>query len=69
MNIKRIYKRIIGFILCLPFIYFLYACGLSQPSSLIVMCALGAGSGLTPFTDIALAIGLYLMITGGGKGG
>ena len=67
MNKKSIYKRIIGFILCLPFIYFLYACGLSQPSSLILLCALGAGSGLTPFTDISLVIGLYLMITGGGK--
>ena len=69
MNMKNIYKRIIGLILCLPFIYFLYACGTYQPSQLILLCALGAGSSLTPFTDIALAIGLYLMITGGGKGG
>ncbi len=69
MNMKSIYRRIIGFILCLPFIYFLYACGLSQPARLILPCALGAGSGLTPFTDIALIIGLYLIITGGGNGG
>jgi hypothetical protein len=55
--------------LCLPFIYFLYACGTTQPAQLIILCALGAGSSLTPFTDIALAVGLYLMITGGGKSG
>jgi len=54
--------------LCLPFIYFLYACGATQPQKLILLCALGAASSLTPFTDIALVIGLYLMITGGGKG-
>ncbi|HMB44887.1 MAG TPA: hypothetical protein VKL21_03595 [Candidatus Methanoperedens sp.] len=65
---KSIHKRIIGLILCLPFIYFLYACGATQPQKLILLCALGAASSLTPFTDIALVIGLYLMITGGGKG-
>ena len=54
--------------LCLPFIYFLYACGTTQPVRLILLCALGAGSSLTPLTDIALIIGLYFMITGGGKG-
>lgn len=67
MNMKSIHKRTIGLILCLPFIYLLYACGTTQPTQLILLCALGAGSSLTPFTDIALAVGLYLMITGGGK--
>ena len=59
---KKFYIRIIGLILCLPFIYLLYSCGTTQPSGLILVCAFGAGSSLTPFTDIALAIGLYLMV-------
>ena len=67
MNMNSINKRIIGFILCLPFIYLLYACGTTQPERLILVCALGAGSSLTPFTDVALIIGLYLIIKGGGK--
>ena len=53
--------------MCLPFIYLLYACGTTQPERLILVCALGAGSSLTPFTDVALIIGLYLIIKGGGK--
>jgi hypothetical protein len=67
MNMNTMYKRIIGFILCLPFFYFLYACGTTQPGQLILICALGAGSSSTRFTDVALIIGLYLMIKGGGK--
>ena len=63
---KKIYIRIIGLILCLPFIYLLFACTVSQPVTLIIPCAVGAGTGLAIQVDVALAIGLYLLITGGG---
>jgi hypothetical protein len=65
---KRIYIRIIGLMLCLPFIYILVACTVTQPASLVVPCAVGAGTSLAIEVDAALAIGLYLLITGGGKG-
>jgi hypothetical protein len=64
---KKIYIRIIGLILCLPFIYLLFACTVSQPVTLIIPCAVGAGTGLAIEVDAALAIGLYLIFTGGGK--
>jgi hypothetical protein len=67
MNMKSIHKRIIGFILCLPFVYFLYVSRTTQPSRLILLCDLDADSSLTPFIDAALIIGLYLIIVGGGK--
>ncbi|KCZ73651.1 hypothetical protein ANME2D_00723 [Candidatus Methanoperedens nitroreducens] len=60
---KRIYIRIIGFIMCIPFIYALYFCTVTQPTLLIIPCILG-GSTLAPYVVIALAIGLYLLITG-----
>jgi hypothetical protein len=62
---KRIYIRIIGFIMWLPFIYALITCRSTQNASLIP-CILG-GSTLSPYVIAALAIGLYLLITGGGK--
>ncbi len=62
----RIIIRIIGFIMCLPFIYALIACISTQDASLIIPCILG-GSTLSPYVIAALAIGLYLLITGGGK--
>lgn len=65
---KKIYIRIIGLILCLPFIYILTLCAASQPVGLILPCAVGAGTGLAIEVDAALAIGIYLLITGGGKG-
>ncbi len=61
---KRNHIRIIGFLMCLPFIYALYFCTATQPVLLILPCILG-GSTLAPFVVAALAIGLYLMITGG----
>lgn len=64
---KRIYRSIIGLIMCLPFIYALYFCTVTQPTLLIIPCILG-GSTLAPFVVAALAIGLYLLIIGGGKG-
>ncbi len=63
---KRIYIRMIGFIMCLPFIYALYFCTVTQPTLLIMPCIIG-GSTLAPFVVAALAIGIYLLITGGGK--
>ncbi len=54
--------------MCLPFIYLLIACTVTQPVTLIVPCVVGAGTGFAIEVDVALAIGLYLMITGGGKG-
>ena len=62
---KRIYIRIIGFVMCLPFIYLLVACTATQPLSLIIPCAVGAGTGFAIEVDAALVIGLYLLITGG----
>lgn len=59
--------RIIGLIMYLPFIYALYFCTVTQPTLLIIPCILG-GSTLAPFVVAALAIGLYLLIIGGGKG-
>ncbi|VVB89418.1 Uncharacterised protein [uncultured archaeon] len=53
--------------MCLPFIYALYFCTSTQPISLIMPCILG-GSGFAPLIVAALAIGIYLMVTGGGKG-
>jgi len=64
---RRIYRIIIGLIMCLPFIYALYFCTVTQPTLLIIPCILG-GSTLAPFVVAALAIGLYLLIIGGGKG-
>lgn len=64
---KRIHIRIIGFIMCLPFIYVLFACTVYQPVSLIIPCTVGAGTGFAIEVDAALVIGLYLLITGGGK--
>jgi hypothetical protein len=64
---KRIYLRIIGFILCLPFVYLLVACTVNQPVTLIIPCAVGAGTGFAIEVDAALVIGLYLIFTGGGK--
>lgn len=63
---KRIYIRMIGFIMCLPFIYALYFCTVTQPKLLIMPCIIG-GSTLAPFVVAALAIGICLLITGGGK--
>ncbi|MDW7727713.1 MAG: hypothetical protein SCH70_11505 [Candidatus Methanoperedens sp.] len=65
---KSIYIRIIGFIMCLPFIYMLTLCTVTQPAGLILPCAVGAGTSLAIEVDAALAIGLYLLITGGRKG-
>lgn len=64
---KKYYIRLIGFIMWLPFIYVLAACTINQPASLILPCAVGAGTGLAIEVDAALAIGLYILITGGGK--
>ncbi len=64
---KKIYIRIIGFIMCLPFMYVLVACTVYQPTSLIIPCAVGAGTGFAIEVDAALVIGLYILITGGGK--
>jgi hypothetical protein len=64
---KKIHIRIIGLILCLPFVYLLFACSVNQPVTLIIPCAVGAGTGLAIEVDAALAIGLYLIVTGGGK--
>jgi hypothetical protein len=61
---KRNHIRIIGFLMCLPFIYALYFCTVTQPVLLILPCILG-GSTLAPYIVAALAIGLYLLITGG----
>ncbi len=62
---RRIYIRIIGFIMCLPFMYALYVCyGIS--SSMLIPCVLG-GSTLSPYVVAALAIGLYLIVTVGRK--
>ncbi len=63
---KIVYIRIIGFLLCLPFIYALFLCAGIQPASLILPCVLG-GSSLGPFVVAALMIGLILVITGGGE--
>ncbi len=62
---KRNYIRIIGFIMCLPFIYALFVC-YDISFSMLIPCVLG-GSTLSPFVVAALVIGLYLLITGGGK--
>jgi hypothetical protein len=64
---KKIHLRIIGLIMCIPFVYMLIACTVNQPVSLIIPCTVGAGTGLAIQVDAALAIGLYLLITGGGK--
>ncbi len=61
---KRVYIRIIGLMLCLPFIYALYLCAGIQLASLILLCVLG-GSSLGPFVVAALVIGLYLVISCG----
>ncbi len=53
--------------MCLPFMYLLVACSVNQPMSLFIPCAVGAGTGLAIEVDAALIIGLYLLITGGGK--
>ncbi len=63
---KKIYMRIIGLVMCLPFIYALFLCSGFQPASLILPCVLG-GSSLGPFVVAVLVIGLYLLITGGGN--
>lgn len=63
---KRNYMRIIGFIMCLPFIYALYVCYDISTFRMLIPCVLG-GSTLSPYVVAALAIGLYLLITGGGK--
>ncbi|MCX9013428.1 MAG: hypothetical protein OIN89_01285 [Candidatus Methanoperedens sp.] len=65
---KKNYIRIIGLIFCLPFIYLLIACTATQPVSLIIPCAVGAGTGLAIQVDIALVIGLYLLFIGVRKG-
>ena len=65
---KRIYIRIIGFVLCLPYIDFLFFCATTQPTSLILPCGLGAGSGYSFIIMGAFVLGLYLLITGGWKG-
>ncbi len=52
--------------MCLPFLYALFFCTAAQPALLIIPCILG-GSTLAPYVVVALAIGLYLLITGGGK--
>jgi len=52
--------------MCLPLIYALYFCTVTQPTLLILPCIAG-GSTLAPFVVAAFAIGLYLLITGGGK--
>jgi len=62
---KKIYIRIIGLILCLPFVYLLVACTVNQPVTLIIPCAVGAGTGFAIEVDAALVIGLFLLITGG----
>ncbi len=64
---KKIYIRIIGFVLCLPFIYLLFACTATQSISFIIPCAVGAGTSLALEVDVALVIGLYLVVTGGGR--
>ncbi|MCZ7382087.1 MAG: hypothetical protein O8C64_11045 [Candidatus Methanoperedens sp.] len=66
MSYDKIYIRIVGFILCLPFLYMMFACS-TQPLSLIIPCAVGAGTGFAIEVDAALVIGLFLLITGGGK--
>ncbi len=58
---KKNYIRIIGLMLCLPFIYVLFACAITQPASLIIPCAVGAGTGLAIQVDAALVIGLFLL--------
>jgi hypothetical protein len=67
MSREEIYLRIIGLILCLPFVYLLFACTVNQPVTLIIPCTVGAGTGFAIEVDAALAIGLYLIFTGGGK--
>ncbi|WP_143311704.1 hypothetical protein [Candidatus Methanoperedens nitratireducens] len=63
---KRNYIRIIGLILCLPFIYVLFTCTITQPASLIIPCAAGAGTGLAIQVD-AFVIGLFLLFIGSRK--
>ena len=46
----------------------LVACTITQPVSLIIPYAVGAGTGLAIPVDIALVIGLYLLIIGVRKG-
>ena len=46
----------------------LVACTINQPASLIIPCAVGAGTGLAISVDIALVIGLYLLIIGVRRG-
>lgn len=58
---KKIYIRIIGLILCLPFIYLLIACTVTQPITLVAPCAIGAGTGLAIQVNAALIIGLILL--------
>lgn len=65
---KRNYILIIGLIFCLPFIYMLAACTINQPASLIIPCAVGAGTGLAIQVDAALVIGLFLLFIGSRKG-
>ncbi len=65
---KKNYIRIIGLMLCLPFIYVLFACTITQPASLIIPCAVGAGTGLAIQVDAALVLGLLLLFIGSRKG-
>ncbi len=75
---KRIYRRIIGLIMCLPFAYASYFCtfltklditvrnNLGERILYIIACIIG-GSNLSIIVLAAFAIGFYLLLTGGGK--
>ena len=67
-SMKKNYILLIGLILCLPFIYVLAGCTINQPASLMIPCAVGAGTGLAIQVDAALVIGLFLMFIGSRKG-
>jgi hypothetical protein len=53
--------------MCLPYIDLLFFCATTQPRSLILPCALGAGSSFSFIMMAAFILGLYLLITAGGK--
>ncbi len=75
---RKIYRRIIGLIMCLPFAYALYFCtyltrlnttvrkNLGERILHITACIIG-GSSVSIIVIVAFAFGLYFLLAGGGK--
>ncbi len=63
---KKVIIRI-GLIMCLPFIYLLCVYYNRYGFSIMLIPCTFGGTGFIFYVVFALAIGLYLLITGGGK--